>query len=211
MSRWAGQLLWTGVPVGSRFGMYPAIEIDLHLVRICAAHRVRPAAPEGAFRAPNVRHQPAPHRRSWRRGPAEVRSPNEPVTAGRKFCRCLTGRGRWCWVTSAVESNSGFVGKGMTEKGPTPRAPRRRPTSLDERPGETDREQSRHRVQADSTTQRAERQSMGQIVCRTDSFRDRGTAPIRVRDAEVVGSAYPKKLRSWAATRFGVPVSAAAV
>jgi hypothetical protein len=31
--------------------LHPAIEIDLHLDRICAAHRQNPAAPEAAFRA----------------------------------------------------------------------------------------------------------------------------------------------------------------
>jgi hypothetical protein len=56
-----------------------------------------------------------------------------------------------------------------------------------------------------------ERQSVGQIVCRTDSFRDRGPRQSGFGDAEVVGSAYPKKMRSSAATRSGVPVSAAAV
>jgi hypothetical protein len=35
----AGQPLWPGVPAGSRFVMYPAIEIDLHLDRVCAAQR----------------------------------------------------------------------------------------------------------------------------------------------------------------------------
>jgi len=40
--------------------MYPATEIDLHLDRICAAQLPSPAAPGGAFRSPNVRHQPAP-------------------------------------------------------------------------------------------------------------------------------------------------------
>ena len=40
--------------------MYPAIEIDLHLDRICAAQRESSAAREAAFRALDVRHQPAP-------------------------------------------------------------------------------------------------------------------------------------------------------
>jgi hypothetical protein len=40
--------------------MYPAIEIDLHLDRMCAAQPPNPAAPEGALRTLNVRHQPAP-------------------------------------------------------------------------------------------------------------------------------------------------------
>jgi hypothetical protein len=34
--------------------MYPAVEIDLHLDRICAVQRHRPAAREAAFRALNV-------------------------------------------------------------------------------------------------------------------------------------------------------------
>jgi hypothetical protein len=40
--------------------MYPAIEITLHLDRICAGQRQRPPALEAAFRAFHVRHQPAP-------------------------------------------------------------------------------------------------------------------------------------------------------
>jgi hypothetical protein len=43
--------------------MYPAIEIDLHLDRICAAQPPNPAAPEGALRTLNVRHNLLPHRR----------------------------------------------------------------------------------------------------------------------------------------------------
>src|SRR5262249_31655869 len=41
---------------------------------------------------------------------------------------------------------SSTVREGADGKGPTPRAPRRRPTSLGERSGETDREQSRYRA-----------------------------------------------------------------
>src|SRR4051794_10310741 len=40
--------------------MYPAIEIDLHLDRICAAQRQSPAALDATFQALKVRHQPAP-------------------------------------------------------------------------------------------------------------------------------------------------------
>jgi hypothetical protein len=42
--------------------MYPAIEIDLHFDRICAAQGLSSAALETAFRAVSIRHQPAPHR-----------------------------------------------------------------------------------------------------------------------------------------------------
>lgn len=38
LAKWAGQPLRPDVPVGSRFGMYPAIEIDLHLDDVCPAH-----------------------------------------------------------------------------------------------------------------------------------------------------------------------------
>ena len=45
---------------GSRFGMYPAVEIDLHLDHVCAAQRGGPAALEAAFRTLAVWYQPAP-------------------------------------------------------------------------------------------------------------------------------------------------------
>jgi len=47
----AGQPLWPVAPVGSSFGMHPAIEITLHLDRIRAAQRRVPAAVGAAFRA----------------------------------------------------------------------------------------------------------------------------------------------------------------
>jgi hypothetical protein len=40
--------------------MHPAIEIDLHLDHICAAQRQTPVIRRATFRAPNIRHQPAP-------------------------------------------------------------------------------------------------------------------------------------------------------
>ena len=52
MPRLAGQPLWLVAPVGSRFGVYPAVEIDLHIDCICAAQRRSPAALGGASRAP---------------------------------------------------------------------------------------------------------------------------------------------------------------
>jgi hypothetical protein len=45
MPKLAGQRLWLVAPVGSRFGMYPATEIDMHLDCICAAHRQAPGRP----------------------------------------------------------------------------------------------------------------------------------------------------------------------
>jgi hypothetical protein len=52
--------------------MYPAIEITLHLAGVCAAQRQSPAAFEAAFRAFNVRHQPAPLRRILAKVPAAM-------------------------------------------------------------------------------------------------------------------------------------------
>jgi hypothetical protein len=43
--------------------MYPAIEIDLHLDRICAAQPPSAAAPYGAFRASTYGANLLPHRR----------------------------------------------------------------------------------------------------------------------------------------------------
>jgi phosphoglycolate phosphatase-like HAD superfamily hydrolase len=40
--------------------MYPAIEITLHLDRVCAAQRPNPVALRSAFRGLHLRHQPAP-------------------------------------------------------------------------------------------------------------------------------------------------------
>jgi hypothetical protein len=37
MPKLASQRLWLVAPVGSRFGMYPATEIALHLAHVCAA------------------------------------------------------------------------------------------------------------------------------------------------------------------------------
>jgi hypothetical protein len=68
----AGQPLWLAALVGSSFGLYPAIEIDLHLARICAAQRQSPAPPEGAFRPLNVRHQPAPPSLTWGQASAQA-------------------------------------------------------------------------------------------------------------------------------------------
>ena len=60
MPTWAVQLLLTDVPAGSRFGMYPAIGIDPHRDRICAVQRQSPIVLGAAFRALDLRHQPAP-------------------------------------------------------------------------------------------------------------------------------------------------------
>jgi hypothetical protein len=49
--------------------MYPAIEIALHLDRICAAQRQRPSALDAAFLALDIRHQPAPPPRFLAKGP----------------------------------------------------------------------------------------------------------------------------------------------
>jgi len=48
--------------------MYPAIEINLHLDRICAAQQPSPDRHRGGVSDPNLRHQPAPFDASCRRG-----------------------------------------------------------------------------------------------------------------------------------------------
>jgi len=58
--KWAGQPLWPGGPVGSSFGLYPAIEITLRLDRVCAAQPSSHAALGYAFRSLYPGHQPAP-------------------------------------------------------------------------------------------------------------------------------------------------------
>jgi hypothetical protein len=54
--------------MGSSSGMYPAIEIDLHLDRIRAAQRQCPAAPEAAFRALTYGTNLLPHRHILAKG-----------------------------------------------------------------------------------------------------------------------------------------------
>jgi hypothetical protein len=90
--KWAGQRLWPGVHVGSSFGMYPAIEIHLRLDRICAAQRRSAAALETAFRARNVRYQPAPSTPYWRREPAAVKRSPETAGGGRRRTPDTLGR-----------------------------------------------------------------------------------------------------------------------
>jgi hypothetical protein len=53
MSKWAGQQLWPDVRVGSRFGMYPSLEINLHLDYVCPAQPSSDAALGYAFRRLN--------------------------------------------------------------------------------------------------------------------------------------------------------------
>jgi hypothetical protein len=52
--------------------MYPAIEIDLRLDRICAAQRLSSAALETAFRPSPYGTNLLPIGTSWQRGPTEA-------------------------------------------------------------------------------------------------------------------------------------------
>jgi hypothetical protein len=64
MPKLAGQPLWLAAPVGSSFGMYPAVEIHLRRGRVGAAHRPVLAAFGYAFRPLHPGYQPAPLARS---------------------------------------------------------------------------------------------------------------------------------------------------
>jgi hypothetical protein len=78
----AAQPRWLAVRAGSRFGMYPATEIALHLAHVCAAQPRALGTIRAAIRALHVRHQPAP----------PPRSPGEGT--GRGADRREGGRGR---------------------------------------------------------------------------------------------------------------------
>ena len=56
----AGQRLWLATPQGSSFGLYPAVEINLHLDRVCPAQPSSRAAFEYALRSLHRRYEPAP-------------------------------------------------------------------------------------------------------------------------------------------------------
>jgi hypothetical protein len=68
----SAQPLWLDVPLGSSFGLYPAIEITLHLDHVYAAQRRSPATVKVAFRALKYGTNLLPLRRLLAKRPAAV-------------------------------------------------------------------------------------------------------------------------------------------
>ena len=87
--------------MGSSFGMYPAIEIDLHLDRICAAQRQSSVTPEAAFRASTYGTNLLPLQRVL-------------AKAGRNALRHTDLGMRWI---GAVETQTGGIGHPLGPSG----------------------------------------------------------------------------------------------
>jgi hypothetical protein len=90
--------------------MYPAVEINLHLNRICAAQRRSPAAFEAAFRASTYGTNLLPFDASWR------------------SCRLRSERARRPSGKAAVSEHGGDVGQSGSSQLGGPDAPLTQPS-----------------------------------------------------------------------------------